>query len=65
VYYVRFDSFPPPSALNDSELVQMAVGAVVLSVVGTVVIGALDRWWHSRRPGWSQVEQASASVIVE
>ncbi|MDO8615274.1 MAG: hypothetical protein Q7T33_06000 [Dehalococcoidia bacterium] len=49
MYYIWFDSFPPPSALSDSELTQMAAGAVVLTVVGTVLIAALDRWWHKRR----------------
>ena len=49
LYYIWFDAFPPPSSLSDSEITQMAVGAVVLSVVGTVVIASLDRWWHQRR----------------
>jgi hypothetical protein len=49
VYYIRFDSFPPPSSLNDGELVQMAVGAVVLAAAGTVLVAGLDRWWHKRR----------------
>ena len=49
LYYIWFDSFPPPSSLSDSEITQMAVGAVVFTVVGTVLIAALDRWWHKRR----------------
>jgi hypothetical protein len=49
VYYIWFNSFPPPSSLNDSELAQMAVGAVALAVVGTVLVTGLDRWWHERR----------------
>jgi hypothetical protein len=49
LYYIWFDAFPPPSSLSDSEITQMAVGAVVLAVVGTVVIASLDRWWHQRR----------------
>lgn len=49
LYYIWFDSFPPPSELSDSEITQMAVGAVALAVVGTAVIAALDRWWHKRR----------------
>jgi hypothetical protein len=49
VYYIWFDSFPAPSGLNDTELTQMAIGAVVLTVVGTVLVAALDRWWHKRR----------------
>ncbi len=49
LYYVRFDSFPPPSMLSDSEITQMAVGAIALTVVGTGLFAALDRWWHKRR----------------
>ena len=49
MYYIWFHSFPPPSSLSDSELAQMAIGAVGLAVVGTVVVAALDRWWHKRR----------------
>jgi hypothetical protein len=49
VYYIWFDSFPPPSALSDSQLEQMAVGAVALTVVGTVVAAAFDWWWRKRR----------------
>ena len=49
VYFIWFDSFPPPSRLSDSEITQMAVGAVLLTVVGTAVFGALDRWWNKRR----------------
>ena len=49
VYYIWFNSFPPPSGLSDSELTQMAVGAVVLTFVGTLLVAALDRWWHKRR----------------
>ena len=49
VYYIWFHSFPPPSSLSDSELAQMAVGAVGLAVVGTLAIATLDRWWHKRR----------------
>ena len=48
LYYIWFDAFPPPSSLSDSEITQMAVGAVVLAVVGTVLIASLDRWWHTR-----------------
>lgn len=49
LYYTRFHSFPPPSLLSDGELTQLAVGAVVLTVVGSVLVAALDRWWHKRR----------------
>jgi len=48
LYYIWFDAFPPPSSLSDSEITQMAVGAVALAVVGTVLIASLDRWWHTR-----------------
>ncbi len=48
-YYLWFNAFPPPSALNDRELIQMAVGAVALTAVGTGVVIALDRWWYKRR----------------
>jgi hypothetical protein len=49
VYYLWFQSFPPPSSLNDTQLEQMAVGAVLLSVVGTAVVMAIERWWLRRR----------------
>ncbi len=49
LYYVWFGAFPPPSFLSDSELVEMAVGAVGLTAIGTVVVIAIDRWWQKRR----------------
>ena len=48
-YYLWFHSFPPPSGLSDAELAQMAVGAIALTAIGTAVVIALDRWWHTRR----------------
>ncbi|HSG01540.1 MAG TPA: hypothetical protein VLA20_10425, partial [Vicinamibacterales bacterium] len=48
-YYLWFGAFPPPSFLSDAELIQMAVGAIVLTAVGTAVVIALDRWLHKRR----------------
>ena len=48
-YYFWFHSFPPPSGLNDGELAQMAVRAIALTAIGTAVVIALDRWWHTRR----------------
>lgn len=48
-YYGWFHSFPPPSGLNDSELVQMAAGAVALTVAGTALVTGADRWWHKRQ----------------
>lgn len=50
LYYIWFDSFSAPSSLSDSEITQMAVGAIILAVAGTAVIAALDRWWHRGRP---------------
>jgi hypothetical protein len=49
VYYLWFQSFPPPSSLNDSQLEHMAVGAILLTVVGTAVVVAVERWWLQRR----------------
>lgn len=59
VYYLWFDAFPPPSSLSDGELAQMAAGAIALTAVGTVVVIALDRWWHNRRAGSLPGESAS------
>ncbi len=63
-YYIWFDAFPPPSSLNDGELIQMAAGAIALTAVGTAVVIALDRWWHSRWPGLGD-KSAIASGAAE
>ena len=65
LYYIWFDSFAPPSMLSDSEITQMAVGAILLTVVGTVLIAALDRWWHNRHAGSSPNELASAPTPAQ
>jgi len=48
-YYLWFDAFPPPSSLTDAELIQMGVGAIGLTAVGTAVVVALDRLWRKLR----------------
>ncbi len=51
LYYGRFSSFPPVSGLSDSQHAQVTVGAIGLTVVCTVVLAALDRWWRNRSHG--------------
>ena len=48
-YYLRFDSFDQPSAQSDERLVQLAIGALLLTVAGTVALAWGDRWWRDRR----------------
>lgn len=60
LYYAWFESFPPPSSLTDSELVQMAAGAVALTIVGTVLVAVFDRWWRNHRASPSPREATSA-----
>ena len=51
VYYIWFQSFPPPSGLSEGRLAQVWVGSGVVTVVCTLVVVALDRWWHGHRAG--------------
>ena len=41
-YFGWFGSFDQPSGLGDGRLAQVAVGAIVLTVTGTVTLTALD-----------------------
>lgn len=65
VYFIWFDSFASPSTLSDSEITQMGAGAVLLTVVGTVSISALDRWWRNRYAGLPSNEPASAPTSAQ
>ena len=49
-YYLRFGSFDQPSGLSDGLIAQVAIGAVALTILGTLLLGGLDRWWQSHRP---------------
>jgi hypothetical protein len=61
-YYIWFDSFAPPSSLSDSELAQMAVGVLGLTVVGTVLVAALERWCRSRQVSWSMLKRLGGMI---
>jgi hypothetical protein len=62
-YLGRFGSFAQPSALDESRLRIVAYGAIVLTIVGTIVLTLSERWWKAR-PGVlavsSGVSRASA-----
>jgi hypothetical protein len=47
-YLARFGSFAQPSALGESRLRIMAVGGIVLTVVGTWLLVVSERWWNPR-----------------
>jgi hypothetical protein len=50
-YLGRFGSFAQPSKLADSGARLMGIGVIVLTVIGTCVLVASERWWnpHGRR----------------
>jgi hypothetical protein len=48
-YYLRFQSFDQPSHLTDGHVVQLALGAIALTTLGTAMLGGADRWWRERR----------------
>lgn len=50
LYYAWLGSFTPPSELSESEYAELAVGMIILSVVGTSVALAVDRRRRLRRP---------------
>jgi len=62
-YFGQFGSFRQPSNLGNSDDHLMAVGVVVLTLMGTGVLVASERWWnpHRRaaRTGVGQVGRAA------
>src|SRR5262245_24317710 len=48
-YLGRYGSFAQPSHLETSAARIMALGAIVLTLVGTSVLAASERWWNPRR----------------
>ena len=47
-YFGRFGSFAQPSKLADSGAHLMAIGVIVLTVIGTCLLVASERWWNPR-----------------
>jgi hypothetical protein len=48
-YFLRFNSFDQPSGLTDNHLAQIAIGAILLTGLGTALLASADRWWRGRR----------------
>jgi hypothetical protein len=48
-YYLRFGSFDQPSGLSDGDVAHIALGAFVLTMLGTLTLVSADRWWRGRR----------------
>jgi hypothetical protein len=47
-YLGRFGSFTQPSTFEDSRMRIVTIGALVLTVVGTLLLAASEHWWHAR-----------------
>lgn len=48
-YLAEVGSFTSPSELRDSESVVIATGAMLLTLIGTAVLAASERWWNPHR----------------
>lgn len=48
-YLAQTGSFAQPSTLGRSGIFAMAAGAIVLTVAGTLLFAASERWWNPRR----------------
>ena len=48
LYLGRYRSFTQPSGLGESRMRMMAIGAIVLTLAGTCVLAASERWWNPR-----------------
>ncbi len=48
-YLLRFHSFAQPSHLTDGRLIQVSIGAIIITLLGTLLLSRAEQWWRLRQ----------------